>query len=388
VDALVHKPLPNPVSTRIRARLAALLRRVRNVSRLFLWSVIVPTTFATIYFGLFAHDVYISESQFLVRGVQKSVATGIGSLLQSTGLSQDNDVYSVQNFILSRDALAALEREFQLAQIYGSHRVDLINRFNSLGFGGSFEYLLRYYQRFIVESYLDSTSSILTLRVRAFDADHAYRINAQLLDLSETFVNNMNERARDDLVRFALTDVNKAEDQEKSAVVALAKYRNDRALYDPNQQSGLKLAAIQALQQELAGTEKLLSDVHLVAKDNPQLPVLQNRVRVLKAQIMAEMGTVAGDRTSLSSKSPDYESIVLDRDFAAKYLESALESLQQARQNAMNQQLYLERIEEPSTPDVALEPRRALDIIGTFVLSLMLFGILKLLGSAVREHAD
>jgi capsular polysaccharide transport system permease protein len=145
---------------------------------------------------------------------------------------------------------------------------------------------------------------------------------------------------------------------------------------------------IQALQQELSGTEKLLSDIHSVARDNPQIPVLQNRVQVLKAQISAEMATVAGDRTSLSSKSPDYESIVLDRDFAAKYLESALESLQQARQNAMNQQLYLERIEEPNNPDVALEPRRILDIIGTFVLSLMLFGILKLLGAAVREHSN
>ena len=373
---------------RIRTRLAALLWRVRNMSRLFLWSVVVPTTFVTIYFGLFAHDVYISESQFLVRSVQKSAPSGLGSLLQSTGLSQDNDIYSVQNFILSRDALAALEKKFQIAQLYSSHRVDLISRFNSFGFGGSSEYLLRYYQRFIVESYLDSTSSILTLRVRAFDADHAYRVNAQLLELSETFVNNMNERARDDLVRFALADVNNAENQEKAAVVALAKYRNDRVLYDPDQQSGLKLEVIQALQQELVGTEKLLSDIRSVARDNPQLPVLQNRVQMLKSQISAQMGTVAGDRSSLTSKSPDYEAIILDRDFAAKYLESALESLQQARQNAMNQQLYLERIEEPSNPDIALEPRRILDIIGTFALSLMLFGILKLLSSAVREHAD
>jgi capsular polysaccharide transport system permease protein len=369
-------------------RLTALLWRVRNMSRLFLWSVVVPTTFATAYFGLFAHDVYISESQFLVRSVQKSMPTGIGSLLQSTGLSEDNDIYSVQSFILSRDALAALERQFQITQLYGSHKIDLISRFNSFGFGGSFEYLLRYYQRFIVDSYLDSTSSILTLRVRAFDADHAYRINAQLLGLSETFVNSMNERARDDLVRFSLADVNNAEDKEKAAVVALAKYRNERVLYDPDAQSGLKLEVIQALQQELVGTEKLLSDIHSVARDNPQLPVLQNRVQVLKSQITAEMGTVAGDRASLSSKSPDYEAIVLDRDFAAKYLESALESLQQARQNAMNQQLYLERIEEPNNPDIAMEPRRILDIIGTFALSLMLFGILKLLSSAVREHAD
>jgi capsular polysaccharide transport system permease protein len=125
-----------------------------------------------------------------------------------------------------------------------------------------------------------------------------------------------------------------------------------------------------------------------MAKDNPQIPVLQNRARVLQGQIESEMARVAGDRTSLSSKTPQYEAITLDRDFAAKYLQVALDSLEQARENAMSQQLYIERIEEPNQPDVAIEPRALRDVGATLFLSLIVWALSALLITAVREHTD
>src|SRR5256885_7005661 len=55
-----------------------------------------------------------------------------------------------------------------------------------------------------------------------------------------------------------------------------------------------------------------------MARDNPQIPVLENRVRVLSGAIGSEMAKVAGDRSSLSSKTPQYEGITLDRDLDRK----------------------------------------------------------------------
>lgn len=370
-------------------RLRRLAAKALRINKLFIWSVAVPTVASAVYFGFLAHDVYVSESQFVVRTVQRPMMTGISSLLQGTGIAQgSNDVYSVQDFVTSRDALSELDTKFRLRNSYGSRAVDWLSRFDALGWDGSFENFLRYYQRFVVETDLDSTSSILTLTVRAFSAEEAYRINQHLLALSEAFVNKMNERARSDLVRFALSDVSNAQSQEKTAVLSLSKYRDDKSLYDPDKQSGLQLEEIGALQQELVSTEKMVADVRGVARNNPQIPVLQNRMKVLQGQINSEMAKVAGSSSSLSSKSPEYDSIVLDRDFAAKYLEVALDSLEQARQNAMSQQLYIERIEEPGRPDIAMEPRRIRDIAATFLLSLVVWGILSLLVTAVKEHAD
>jgi capsular polysaccharide transport system permease protein len=294
----------------------------------------------------------------------------------------------VQNFLTSRDALQSLEQHYRLKRSFGSHRVDVAVRFDPLGWDDSFENLLRYYQKFIVTSDLDSTSSILTLTVRAFSAEEAHAINEALLTMSEDFVNRLNDRARHDLVRFATADVDSAEKQQRAAVLALSLYRNSQALYDPAKQSELQLQEVGELQAELVDARKQLADVRAAASDNPQIPVLQNRIRVLQREIGSEMARVAGDRSSLSSKAPEYEAITLDRDFASKYLQIALDSLEQARENAMSQQLYIERIEEPNTPDTAIEPRALRDVAATLLLSLMLWALASLLITAVREHSE
>lgn len=372
----------------IATRLKRIAGRALRANKLFVFLVVVPTALSILYFGLIAHDVYVSESQFVVRTVQRQMLSGIGSLLQGTGLTQGSpDVYSVENFLVSRDALQEMEQRYHLKRSFGGSAIDPVTRFNTLGWDDSFENLLRYYQRFIVTTDLDSTSSILTLTVRAFSADQAHRINEDLLRMSEDFVNKLNERALRDLVRFATADVDSAEKQERAAVFALSKYRNEQSLYDPGRQSDLRLQEIGTMQTELVGTRKQIADLQGIARDNPQIPVLQNRAKVSQTQIDSEMAKVAGNRSSLSSKSPDYEAITLDRDFAAKYLEVAMQSLEQARQNAMSQQLYIERIAAPNRPDIAIEPRRLRDVAATFLLSLLIWGVTSLLVTAVREHS-
>ena len=78
----------------------------------------------------------------------------------------------------------------------------------------------------------------------------------------------------------------------------------------------------------------------------------------------------------------------LEADLASKQLASAMASLESARNEAQRQQVYLERIAQPSLPDVAQEPRRMRSILSTFLLGLMAWGILSMLVAGVREHQD
>ncbi len=388
MDALVETDARDR-ARRLTAQARRLAARAMRVNRLFLCLVLVPTALAALYFGFLAHDVYVSESQFVVRTVQRQMPSGLGSLLQGSGLTQgSSDVYSVQSYLTSRDALQTLEQRYHLKRSFGSRAVDAFARFDPLGWDDSFESLLRYYQKFVVNTDLDSTSSIVTLTVRAFSAEESQAINEGLLKMSEDFVNRLNDRARNDLVRFATADVESAEKQQRAAVLTLSQYRNKQALYDPGMQSDLQLRAVGALREELVTTRKQLADVRTMASDNPQIPVLQSRIRVLQGEIESEMAKVVGDRSSLSSKVPQYEAITLDRDFAAKYLAVALDSLERARENAMSQQLYVERIEEPNKPDVPIEPRTLRDIAATLLVSLILWAVTSLMVTAVKEHSE
>ena len=115
---------------------------------------------------------------------------------------------------------------------------------------------------------------------------------------------------------------------------------------------------------------------------------MELRAKTLQGEMDIETGKVTGDGRSLSNKAADYQRLALEREFADKQLGSALASLEQARNEAQRKQVYIERIVQPSLPDLAMEPRRLRSILATFVLGLVAWGILSMLLAGVREHQD
>lgn len=361
---------------------------VSGINKLFLFCVVVPTFLAVVYFGLVASDVYVSESRFVLRSPEKQTMTGLGALLQGTGFSRaQDDSYTVHDYILSRDALQKLESQFSLSKEFGSDKIDIFSRFGGLDWDRSFEALWRYYQRRVSVT-SESVSSISTLTVRAFGAEEAFRINESLLEMSEALVNKLNERGRQDMIRFSAVEVAVAEQKAKAAALAVSRFRDQKGVFDPSGQSALALQLVSKLQDELIATKNQLIQIQTLTRDNPQIPALRKRVESLEADIVRETAKVAGAGGSLANKVADYERVKLESLFADKQLASALGSLEQARNDAQRKQFYLERIVQPNTPDIAIEPRRIRNVLATFLLGLVVWAILSILVAGVKEHAD
>lgn len=366
-------------------------QRTRRINRLFLVTVFLPTLAAILYYALIASDVYISEATFVLRTPERGeVTSSLGSFLQATGFSSDRiDSYAVQNFILSRDALRELDEQFDIRQAFSDSHIDFFNRFpGPAWWRTSFEDLHRYYQQSIASVQVDSLSSISTLTVRAFSAEDAVRVNQQLLLMSETLVNQLNERGMQDMIRFAAGEVATAEEKAKAAALALSGYRNQKNVINPEQQSTIQLQQIAKLQDELIATQGLLTQLQTFTSNNPQIPSLRQRVQHLRQEIDAETNKVAGSDHSLAQKAAEYERLALDREFADRHLASTLASLEQARNEALRKQLYLERIAQPSTPDMAMEPRRLRGTVAVFLISLLVYGICTILFAGIREHRN
>lgn len=366
----------------------ALIARIKGINRLFLLTVVLPTLLSVIYFGLIASDVYISESRFVVRSPERQTASPLGMLLKGTGFSRSqDDTYTVQDFMLSRDALQSLDEKLQIGKAFASKDVDIFSRFAGLDWDDSFEALHRYYQK-MVDIQLDGLSSITTVKVKSFTGEEAFRINQQLLEMGETLVNQLNERGRHDMIRYAASEVLEAEKKAKAAALALSAYRNQKGVIDPERQSTIQLQQIAKLQDELIATHAQLTQLQTFTKNNPQIPALQQRVQILRQEIETETTRVAGGDRSLANKAAEYQRLALEREFADKQLGSALASLEQARNEAQRKQLYLERIVQPRKPDMALEPRRLRSIVATMLLGLIAWGIFSMLIAGVREHQD
>jgi capsular polysaccharide transport system permease protein len=366
------------------------LKAVSNLlkNRLLLITTIIPTALAILYFGLLASDVYISESRFVVRSPEKQSTSILGTMLKGAGFAKaTDDSYTVQDYVLSRDAVRALNDELKIKDAYGSSNIDLFSRFAGLDWDDSFEAFNLYYQKKVLVQH-DSTSSITTLTVRAFSAETAFGMNQRLVDLAENLVNKLNERGREDMIRFAADEVAQAQTNAKAAALALSKYRGEKGVIDPEKQSAIPLQQIGKLQDELISTRSQIMQLEKLSKDNPQLPVLRQRVGLLESEIVTETGRVAGGERSLAGKTAEFQRLALEKEFSDRMLASAMNSLEQAKNEAQRKQLYLERIVQPNLPDKAMEPRRIRAIIATFAVGLIMFAVLSMLLAGMREHLD
>lgn len=360
----------------------------KRINKLFLATVVIPTALAGLYFGLIASDVYISESSFVIYNPQSPTVSGFSALLAGAGLSNSSSgTYAVHDYILSRDALAELQRKFDLKALYGSKSVDFFNRFGGLLPDTSLEQLFLYYKKMVADN-IDTASNISTVRADAYTAQDAQRINAELLALGQGLVNRLNAQANEDAVRFYKQEVIDSEAKVRDASLAMSRYRNQQGVFSPAPESTLQLQLISKLQDQLIKEQAQLAQMLLITKDNPQIPLLRSGIESLKSEMSRQTAKVTGGGNSLASKAVPYERLSLDQTFAEKELAAAISALEQARVQAQKQQLFLEVIAKPSLPDEAMEPKRWRSVLAVFVVGLLLWGVLSVIVGGVREHHD
>ena len=366
-----------------------MLKRLKKLDRLFCLIVLLPTAIAILYFGLIASPIYISQSSFVVYTPNQRGGgqTGLAALLSTLGGSNSTSAAeTISNYTQSWSAMEALNQTYDLRKIFGN--ADIFNRF-----GGVFHpftdmvHLWHYYQNMVSDG-PDPNSGISTLTVRAYTPQDAEKINTFLLAKGQTIVNQLNETARRSAVSYAEQDVQAAQEKFKAATLAVAEYRNDQGVYDPNVQSGGQFNLIQQLQGKLIDVTIELSSLEAHAPDNPQVPVLKTTIALLKHQIAQAEQAITGPGKSLASQDTQYQILNVNLMLAQTLLESAVVSLEQARTTAQKQELYLETISSPNLPDAAEEPKRLEDILAVFIICIMIWGVVRIIIGGIREHKD
>lgn len=358
-------------------------------NKLFYATTVVPTLAALLYFGLIASDEYTSESRFVVRSPDGQAPTPFGQMLKSAGFAKaQDDSYIVQDFILSRDAMVKLDEQLGIKGRYGASTVDLFSRFAGIDPDNSYEALHRFYRRKVTVQ-LDPASSIVTLSTAAFGGGTAFEMNRKLLEMSEALVNELNKRGRADLLAGAEREVQLAREKYRESSVALASFRSANQLIDPERQATIQLTQVSRLGDELIASKSLIARLESQAKESPQLPALRQQAKLLEREINRLGTEVQGSGSgSMAAKSDKYQALQLDKEIAAKFLAASMGALDAARVEVSRKAIYLERVAQPSRPDVAMEPRRIRSIVVVFLMGLVAWGILGMLLSSVKEHSE
>ncbi len=299
--------------------------------KVFLATVLIPTLISVIYFGMIASDIYISESRFIIRSPSSDNISSVSSAIGGTGVTG----------LLGKFGLSNSETD-----------------------------------SFAAESYIQSRDALNHLN--------------QKLDLRNAYLDPSIDR----LNRFAGIRI-----WDKSLEAFFEYYLNNIIGISHDPVSGISTLSIRAFKPELAfqtnlqltkQSEDLINRLNERARQD-MLQFAQKEVELARNKVESAGKKLHQYRTQKQTGTADqqviqFQQIANEKDFADRNLAGALASLEQARIEALKKQLYLERVAEPNKPDMAMEPRRIRGIVTTFVLGLLVWGILLMIIAGIKEH--
>ncbi|KAA1180423.1 capsule biosynthesis protein [Rhizobium tropici] len=363
-------------------------KRPRRSKRLgvYLLAVVGPTLVVSAYYAFIAAPIYVSEASFVVRMAAPPSSNVFGSLLQNSGITRSqDDTFSVQEYIRSRQALKELAERLPVRAIFGSPQADWLTRFPRLWENNSEEQLFNYYSNRVSVIHNDTTG-ITVLRTTAFHAQDAADMNTSLLALGGDLLDRLNNRARGDAVRFADGEVQQAQQRVIDAQRNITNFRNKELMIDPNASSMSMIDLISNLTSALANTRARLAETRKTAPDSNSIPFLTSQAAALEQQIESERAKMVGSDKSVAPRIADYESLVLLREFANKALVASLDALEAARADARRQQLYLEVVVPPQMPDEAEMPYALKNVTVVFLSLSLCYLLAWLMVTAIRDH--
>ncbi len=151
---------------------------------------------------------------------------------------------------------------------------------------------------------------------------------------------------------------------------------------------------LSALESQLnEARAKLASQRTFMNDDAPPIQFTHSQIEALQQQLETERSKLGkGSQGSvptktLSSAVQNYQSLLLEQEFAQKALVAALSSLERARITADQQQRYLGTFVPPRIPEEAIYPRRILNALIFSAAAFILWATGVLIVYAIRDHA-
>jgi capsular polysaccharide transport system permease protein len=291
----------------------------------------------------------------------------------------------VNSYILSRDMVDQLEKSNGLRGLLSRQESDFVFRFPNFYRRDDREQLYYHYLT-MVDADLDKVTGISTVSAATFRPEDSQHLVNALLQHAEELINTLNDRMMRDAESYAQSVVKRAQDHVLDIGLRLAEFRNSVGSVDPSRESATVLDQIAQMTTELAEMQATLQQQISLSPASPAIPPLRERIRTYQAQIEQEKLKIVGADRSLSTKLSEFERLTLERQLAAREMDSALAGLTAARQDAQRQHLYLQRIAGPNLADEARYPRRVLGVTLTLLLFLAIFVVVNSIYKGIIEH--
>lgn len=362
----------------------------------FIVVVLIPATAVTIYLLFIASDQFTAETRFAVRPAEQDLSQEKDKLQSflapaSTGVSNlpnlaSQDAGIVASYIRSPAIIDDLSGTIDIPALFRRPEADFWTRLSA---DPSREDLRDYWLK-AVSTYIDTSSGIVTVQVRAFRPSDARDLLQAILGSSEHLVNALSNRARADTMSRAEAELRRADAQFQNVLVDLQHYRDEEGFIDPVQmadQTGKLM--LQLMSEKIQLESELYVTKGSGAADAPGTPSLQTRLDNVNAQIVQVRSQLAGKSPgarNLAASLVRFEELEVKRQFSESMYAFARDGLDRARLAAERQTVYLTVFVPPGLPQDYSYPHR-FTFIALISIGLMItWSIGAMMWASIQDH--
>lgn len=389
--------LPRDIAAAAEPMHRRVVRRRWRLASLLI-AMLLPSGLTAAYLYGYAADQYVTEFRFNVRHeapLKMEPSAASAALTASSGggaspLAVIMDSQIVVQYLKSRQVIDdMIAAGVDLDAIYAGQDSDF---WAHLRPGSSIETRQRYWRQ-MVDPFFDMTTGIVSVEVRAFTPTDARLVASTALRLAENLVNGMSDRGHRDVLAYAAVEVADSAAKLQAAQAAIAAYRNQHAVLFPELQATSDTTVSGKVQETLieAKTTYGAQIAQGVSRDTVQMRILGNRIAAMETALQGmhdHLAQTSGLDVSLASVMSEYDVLHLDEEIAGKIYERALMSLQDARNAASQQSVYLAAFVHPGLPQESVYPIRWRIVLVTALLSFVAWCLLQLLYHGIRDHID
>ena len=369
-NPLTNKPFSSPnepesvIELHQRMRREVRERRLRR--RLILFGTwLAPVVLTSIYLVAIATPLYSSEARFAVQSGQVTQSSQSGGAPMTSMLSGGGagvatgfvDGWLVQEFLSSRDCMRQLDRKINLRKYFTNTSLDPFSRLSP---DANEDQLYAAYHRQVRPSF-NMIEQVNVLDVSARSPNASQIITKGLLEVTQDFVNRLNQDGLKDALRVSKKAVDDAQVQDAKALAALTKWRVSHSDLDPVANATMLLGQIGAVETNLSNAQANLDEIKALGNANhPMLKPAQDQVDALNRRIAELRARMVGQGNTSADQIQTYAELTNAQTFADSNLLQARQNYQQAFTNAVSLQRYLTIVAapvaevNPSRPDPLL----------------------------------
>lgn len=347
----------------------------------------IPSVLSILYFAFVAADQYQVESRFAVRATKSQIGDLITSVTGASAGASKAETAIVAKYITSEAMARDLDQRVALSDRYASPQADYLSRFDP---SEPIEDLLSYW-KWKVDVSEESSTGIITVKVRAFTPADVMAISNAVLERMVSLVNGLSEQNRRSLLEVAEQRLERARQKLLGIVQQMAGLRDASGVLDGDQQGQAQLKLVTQLELSLSKLIATRESFSSLASESVKMRTLLRQIKSLEKEIarqrakLTNVGSAAAGG-ALSGVLSDFETLRVEQQIARNEYVTAAASFEDARIAAMREEMYLSVFMRPTEPESATYPRRFLYSLIAVALAAFVSFALVTIAKAVRDN--